>query len=86
MFLDLNQTSSCNVKSLVQSFENHGLRNNVCPPMEFRDENAFDKNKLAHAKKKIPPKVAPKPKFGDFTTVSLSNSSDFLIPEKFVMK
>ena len=76
MFLDPNQTSSCKVKSLVQSFENHGLRNIVHPQMGFRDENAFDKKKLPHVKKKIPPKLAPKPKFGDFASVSDSDSFD----------
>ena len=82
MFLDINQTSSCRVKSLVQSFENHGRNNNMCPPKEFRDENACNKNILPHIKKKIPPKVAPKPKFGDFTTGSLSDSSDFFDTRK----
>ena len=82
MFLDANQTSSCRVKSLVQSFENHGLKNNICQPKEFRDENAFITNILPHIKKKIPPKVAPKPKFGDFTAVSLSDSSDFFDTRK----
>ena len=82
MFLDANQTSSCRVKSLVQSFENHGLKNNICQPKEFRYENAFITNILPHIKKKIPPKVAPKPKFGDFTTGSLSDSSDFFDTRK----
>ena len=76
MVLDNNQTSSCRVKSLVQSFENHGLKNNVRPPKEFRDDSEFDTNTLPHVKKKIPPKVPPKPKFGDFPSPSLYDSFD----------
>ena len=76
VFLDNNQTSSCRVKSLVQSFENHGLKNNVRPPKEFRDDSEFDTNTMPHVKKKIPPKVPPKPKFGDFPSPSLYDSFD----------
>jgi hypothetical protein len=56
--------------SLVQSFENHGQRSNLSPPMGFRDKNAFYKNNLPHVKKKIPPKV------GDFVSVSDSDTFD----------
>ena len=83
MFLDPNQTSSCKVKSLVQSFENHGVRNNVCPPMGFRDENAFDKNKLPHVKKKIPPTEAPNL---SLVTLHLLVILILLIAETIVMK